>query len=309
MRTLTVTAIAAAAAAALAGCGNLSVGRHHENRSYTAPAGTTTLKIKTNGSRVEVTASDVPSIKVGERLHWTNDKNKPKAEHVMQGNTLTLTSKCGTQVIGFASCGVSYRVQVPRSTPVQIDDRDGAIVAKGLTGAVNLHSDNGSVKATDLNATTATITSKDGSLRISGHATTAKLSSDNGSVDATGLTADKLTAESRDGHIKVSGHVGVADLDTDNGSIETRGLTADRITAKSKDGGIYFRLDAPPTTLKAITDNGSIRLALPAAESYAIDASTDNGSKHIDSALHRDSRSKRHIDLRTSNGSVTVSAE
>lgn len=306
MRTLTVTAVAAAAAAVLTGCGNLSVGTHHEDRSYTAPAGVTTLKISSSGSRVEVTAADVPSIKVSERLRWTNDKNKPKPRHITAGNTLTLTSKCGTRVIGFASCGVSYRVQVPRSTPVEVHDRDGAIVATGLTGVVKLHSDNGSVRATGLRASTATITSKDGSLRVSGHAATANLSSDNGSVDATGLTADRLTARSRDGRIKVSGVITVTDLDTDNGTIDARGLTSARITARTKDGGIALRLDAPPANLKAATDNGSIHLLLPPGEGYAIDASTDNGTKRIDPAIHQDSRSNRHIELDTRDGGIKV---
>ncbi|WP_165978085.1 DUF4097 family beta strand repeat-containing protein [Actinomadura darangshiensis] len=306
MRTLTVTAVAAAAAAALAGCGNLTVGRHHADRSYTAPAGVTTLKVKTHGSRVEVTAADVPSIKVSERLRWTNEKNKPKALHSTEGNTLTLSSKCGTQVIGFSSCGVSYKVQVPRSTPVEVEDRDGAIVATGLSGAVKLHSDNGSVRATGLHASTASITSNDGSLRISGHVTTANVRSANGSVDATGLTADTLTARSRDGRIKVSGRITTADLGTANGSIDARGLTADRLTANTRDGGIALGFDAPPANVKAVTQNGSIRLRLPSGEGYAIEASASNGSKRIDSAVHQDSGSKRHIDLATRDGGITV---
>ncbi|WP_433463869.1 DUF4097 family beta strand repeat-containing protein [Spirillospora sp. CA-128828] len=307
MRTLTVTTVAAAvAAAALAGCGNVSVGRVQEDRSYTAPAAVTALKIKTNGSRVEVTASDSPGITVRERLRWSNDKNKPEARHVTEGGTLTLSSKCARQVIGFAACGVSYRVRVPRGVPVEIDNRDGAIVASGLTGAVNLHSDNGSVTANDLRASVVTISSRDGSVRVSGRATTANLHSDNGSIDASGLTADLLKAGSRDGRIEVGGRVVFADLDTDNGSIDARGLTADRITAKTRDGGIMLSLDAPPSNVQATTDNGSIRLLLPSGEGYAIDASTDNGAKRIDPAVHQDSQSKRHIKLSTRDGSISV---
>ncbi|NKZ07102.1 DUF4097 family beta strand repeat-containing protein [Actinomadura latina] len=307
MRTLTGTAVLAAAAVALVGCGNVSFGgTRHEDRSYTAPAGVTALRIQTNGSRVEVTASDSPGIEVVERLSWSNDKNRPKAKHVVEGGALKLTSKCGTQVIGFSGCGVSYRVRVPRSTPVRIDNRDGTIVASGLAGTVNLHSDNGSVTATDLRGPTVSLSSNDGSLRVSGRVTAADLRSDNGSVDATGLTATTLKATSKDGRIRLGGNVASAELRTDNGSIDARGLTTDRLTAGTRDGGIDLRLAGPPTTLKATSDNGSIRLRLPAGESYAISTSTGNGGKRIDSAVHQDSRSERRIELTAGDGSIFV---
>ncbi|MFA1539994.1 DUF4097 family beta strand repeat-containing protein [Actinomadura monticuli] len=306
MRTLTGTAVLAVAAAALTACGNLSFGTHHDQRSYTAPAGVTKLKIQTSGSRVEVTASDVPAIQVSERLRWSNDENKPEVKHVTEGGTLKLTSTCGTQVIGISSCGVSYRVRVPRSTPVEIDNRDGSIAASGLAGTVRLHSDNGSITAEGLSATSATLSSEDGSLRVSGSVTTADLNSRNGSVDATGLTARTLTARSSDGRIRLSGTVTVADLRTDNGSIDADGLSTDRITARTKDGGIRLRLVAPPANVDAGTDNGSIHLRLPAGEGYAISAATDNGSKRIDSGIHEDSRSERRIKLDTRDGGITV---
>ncbi|SFQ30031.1 MULTISPECIES: DUF4097 family beta strand repeat-containing protein [Actinomadura] len=306
MRTLTITAGLAAAAAALAGCGNLSVGTHHENRSYTAPAGVTTLKIKSHGSRVVVTATDTSTIKVSERLRWTNEKNKPKAKHVTDGGTLTLSSECGNQVIGYSGCGVSYRVQVPRSMPVDINGEDGTIVASGLSGTVRLHSSNGSIDATGLNATAATITSSDGSVRVTGHAGTARLSSENGTIDARGLSGDRLSASTRDGMIRMRGTFPVADLHTDNGSIDGRGLSGDRITAKSRDGSIDLRFGTAPTAVTATTDNGSVRLHLPPGERYAIDASTDNGGKRIDPLIRQDSDAKRHIKLSTRDGAITV---
>lgn len=309
MRSLTGTAVLAAAAVALTGCGNVSFGgTRHEDRSYTAPAGVTALKIEATGSRVEVAASDSPGIKVEERLSWSNDRNKPRAKHTVEGGVLSLTAKCATQVIGVgASCGVSYRVRVPRSTPVQIDSRDGSINASGLAGAVKLHSDNGSITATDLRASTASLSSSDGSLRVSGRVTTADLRSDNGSVDATGLTAEKVTARSRDGRIRLGGQITTVEAHTDNGSIDAGGLAADHVTARTRDGGIRLRLNEPPASINADTDNGSIHLRLPAETAYAISASTDNGDKRIDAAIHDDSRSERRIKLTSRDGGISVS--
>ncbi|WP_165964277.1 DUF4097 family beta strand repeat-containing protein [Actinomadura sp. KC216] len=308
MRTLTITAVVTAAAAAtLAGCGNLTFGTHQEDRSYSAPAGITALKIKSNGSRLELTASDSPTVKVRERLRWSNDKNKPEARHTIEGDTLSLSAKCARATIGYTRCGVTYRVEVPRDMAVDVDNADGSVVASGLTGAVKLHSDNGSMKVTDLRATSASISSDDGSIHVTGRATTADLNSDNGSINATGLTADRLTARTDDGSIKLSGRATVADVRTANGSIDAGGLTTDRITAETSDGGIDLRLTTPPANVHATSDNGSVHVRVPTSEGYAISVSSSNGAERIDSAVHQDSDSRHRIQLRSANGSVTVS--
>ncbi|MFI0479340.1 DUF4097 family beta strand repeat-containing protein [Actinomadura sp. 9N215] len=308
MRTLTITAVVTAAAAAtLTGCGNLTFGTHQEDRTYSAPAGITALKIKSNGSRVVVTASDSPGVKVRERLKWSNGKNKPEARHVTEGNTLKLSSKCARATIGVTNCGISYRVQVPTGMPVEVDNDDGAIVATGLGGVVKLHSDNGSLKVTDLRASSASLSSNDGAIHVTGRATTVDLSSDNGSINATGLTADKLTAHTDDGRIDLSGRATVADARTANGSINASGLTTDRITAKTNDGKIDLRLTTPPTSVRATTDNGSVHVRVPAGEGYAISMSSANGAERIDSAVRQDSRSQHQLRLRSGNGSITVS--
>ncbi|NDU76253.1 DUF4097 family beta strand repeat protein [Actinomadura sp. DSM 109109] len=305
MRTLTATAAAAAVAAALAGCGNVSVGRHHQDRTYTAPAGTSGLKITADGGRIEVTASDSPGIRVTERLTWSNDKNRPKARHVSEGSTLRLSSSCGRNVMGFGACGVSYRVQVPRDTPVEIDNQDGTIRASGLGGTVRLRSGSGAVRATDLRATAVTIDSDDGPVHVSGRATDADLRSGSGAVTATRLTSERLKVRASDGGVRVSGRVAAADLGSGSGAIVLDGLAADRITVRSDDGGITMRLDTPPASVRAVTGSGPISLRLPAGERYAIGMAAE-GTKRVDPAVHQDSRSARRVDLRALDGAITV---
>ncbi len=305
MRTLTGTAVLAAAAVALVGCGNVSFGgTRHEDRSYDAPwrhhAEDPDAREPGRGDRVRL-----PGITVNERLSWSNEKNKPTAKHTVEGRA---QAHLQVRRPGDRVQPVRRLLPHPGSAldPVQIDNKDGSIVASGLAGTVKLHSDNGSITATDLRASTASLSSNDGSLRVSGRVTTADLSSNNGSVDASGLTADTLKARSKDGRIRLSGNVTTADLDTSNGSIDAHGLTVDRLTAETKDGGINLRLTAPPTSVKATSANGSVHLRLPVGETYAISVSTDNGSKRIDPALHQDSQSKRRIELDTKDGSVSV---
>ncbi|XRQ05094.1 DUF4097 family beta strand repeat-containing protein [Actinomadura welshii] len=306
MRTLTVTAMLAVAAAALTGCGNVSFGTDEETRSYTAPSGVTELKIAGDGGRVEVTASDTPVIKVSERLRWSNDDNKPKVEHATENGTLTLSAECARATIGVTRCGVSYRVQVPRDTPVAIDSRNGSIDASGLGGTVRLHSEHGSIEADGLHATSATLSSRNGSIRVSGRAATADLRSDNGSITAEGLTGDRLTARSSNGRISLSGRVGTADLRSDNGSVRADGLAAERVTAVTRNGGMRFRFTEPPADVQATSSDGSIRVGLPAGEGYDIRTTTEDGRERIDSGVHQDPSSSHHLKLNTRNGGVTV---
>jgi DUF4097 and DUF4098 domain-containing protein YvlB len=244
---------------------------------------------------------------VRERLTWTNGKNKPKPQHIVEDGALTLSSKCAHATIGFTKCGMSYRVQVPRSTPVEVDNSDGAVVARGLGGAVKLHSDNGRLTVTDLRASSVKLTTDDGAIDVSGHAKTVDLHSDNGSINTTGLTADQLSASTNDGNINLGGRATVADLHTDNGSIKAGGLTAQQITAKTANGEIDLRLDTAPTKVRGTSANGTVHVRVPTSESYAIELSTADGQERIDSAVHRDSRSAHQIRLRSDNGNVCVS--
>ncbi|TDE30171.1 DUF4097 family beta strand repeat-containing protein [Actinomadura sp. 6K520] len=308
MKTLTATAMLAVAAAALTGCGNVSFGTGEETRSYTAPTGVRALKITGNGGRVEVTATDTTVIKVTERLRWSNEKNKPDTRHTTEGDAFKLSAACSKVTMGTTTCGVVFRVQVPRDAPVEIDSRDGSITASGLGGTVRLHSADGSIEADDLRATSAKITSDDGSVRVSGSVGDAELRTSNGSITAAGLTGDRVTAHSSNGRIQLSGRAGTVDLETANGSVHATGLTAERVNARTSDGSVRLGFASPPMNVQAKSNNGSIRLGLPDGQGYAISMATDNGGERIDPAVRQDSSSPRHVTLDTDNGSITVTA-
>ncbi|MFD0688419.1 DUF4097 family beta strand repeat-containing protein [Actinomadura fibrosa] len=304
MRTLTAVVVLAGLAAAATGCG---VDRHEEEHSYAGPAGVNALRVKVSGGRVELRATDAPGITVHETRRWSNDHNKPKATHTTEGSTLVLSSKCARNVIGVSACGISYRVEVPRSTAIEVDNGDGSIVASGLAGAVRLTTSSGSIKASDLRTSSLTAHSGDGSLKISGRATAADLRTDSGSITATGLTSDRLTARSGDGSVRVTGRVAAADLRTSSGSIITEELSADRVAVRTGDGRIQLGLTTPPQDVRANTNSGSVRVRLPGGEGYAFTLDSSSGSKTIDPAVHHDSQSRRHVNVSTGDGNITVS--
>lgn len=304
MKTIMTAMALLSAVALLAGCGNVSFGTHTESRSYEAP-GTTALKVRSPAGHVEIVASDSPVVKVRERLSWSNERNKPKARHSTEGGTLSLSATCAPGMFGSA-CGVSYRVEVPRSLTIAVDNHDGAIRLSGHFKTVDLTSGSGSVDADDLTATSLTIAANDGSIRVSGRVGTADLRTGSGSVSTTELTADRLSVRTRDGSIRVDGRASTAELRTGSGSIIGETFTTSRLTARTGDGLIRLTLTDPPNDVRATSGSGSVHLAVPGGAGYAITLDSGSGGKHIDPAVHQDSRSKRRITLTTGDGSLRV---
>ncbi|KAB2370567.1 DUF4097 family beta strand repeat-containing protein [Actinomadura montaniterrae] len=309
MRTLAGAAALAGSMAvaglAVAGCG-LSFSRHTEDRSYTAPSGVSVLKVSPGDGSVQITASDSPGIQVSEHLRWSNDRNKPKPRHTVDGRTLSLSAKCGHAVIGSNPCRISYRIRVPRATAVEVRGGAGSISVTGLAGTVRLHGDTGSVTATDLRTSSATLSAGPGNVRVSGRAGTADLRTDTGSISATGLTSDRLTVHAGSGGVRLGGRITSAEVRTDTGSLRADGLTTDRLAVETGTGAIAVGLAVAPSVVQATSDTGSVRLRLPAAQPYAVALSTDTGGKQVDPGIHQDSAAPRRVTVTTGSGAISI---
>ncbi|MGI5323034.1 DUF4097 family beta strand repeat-containing protein [Actinomadura nitritigenes] len=309
MRTLAGAAVLAGSAVlagtALTGCG-LSFSRHAEDRTYTAPDGVGALKVSPGDGSVEITASDSPGIMVTEHLRWSNERNKPRPRHDVGGRTLSLSAKCGHSVIGSNPCRISYKIRVPRATAVEVHGGSGSIRVTGLAGAVKLHGDTGAVTATDLRTSAATLSAGSGHVRVSGRVGTADLRTDTGAITAAGLTSDRLTARTGGGDVRLGGRITSAEVRTDTGALRADGLTADRLAVDTNAGTVTIGLAAAPSSVRATSDTGSVRLRLPAAQPYAITLSTDTGGKRIDPGVHQDSAAPRRVTVKTNAGAISI---
>ncbi|MFC1736588.1 DUF4097 domain-containing protein, partial [Candidatus Hydrogenedentota bacterium] len=77
---------------------------------------------------------------------------------------------------------------------------------------------------------------------------------------------------------------GGLDLCTTNGAVEAKGV-AGAIKAKSTNGGLDIQFSQPPSpgeNVSCKTTNGSIKLTLPEASAFDLEASTVNGSLNVD---------------------------
>lgn len=104
------------------------------------------------------------------------------------------------------------------------------------------------------------------------------------------------------GRVELSGVTGTVKVRSTNGRIEGTGIQADRIQARTSNGKIDLASDTP-ADIRAETSNGAVTLTVPEA-AYRVSADTSNGSRTID--VPDDPKGKFALDVRTSNGAITV---
>ena len=106
------------------------------------------------------------------------------------------------------------------------------------------------------------------------------------------------------GMIKLSGLAGPLTLTSSTGDIDASGLSSDAVTAHARAGAISLGFGAPPNTVDAQTEVGSITVRLPADSAYAVDAGSQVGV--VDVTVQRDPGSAHHIVAHSRVGSVRV---
>ncbi len=134
-------------------------------------------------------------------------------------------------------------------------------------------------------------------------------------TDVSGATSNgSITLDGLDGQIDVASSNGAITLTdvssavtvrTSNGSITGTGLASDVFDGGTSNGRVEVTFAEPPTSVTIDTSNGSVELVLPAdSPPYALSTSTSNGSIQTD--VRTDPAAADHIDIDTSNGSITV---
>lgn len=113
-----------------------------------------------------------------------------------------------------------------------------------------------------------------------------RASSENDSVEAIGLSGD-------------------ATLTSSNDSVKGRELRTSTLEASSENDKVQLEFVAPPRSVIARSDNGSVEVAVPDdGQPYDVAARSDNGSVSNDIPI--DQTSTRSISARSDNGSVRV---
>jgi Putative adhesin len=107
------------------------------------------------------------------------------------------------------------------------------------------------------------------------------------------------------GEATLTGLAGEVTLTSSTGRINATGLTSPAVTARTSAGTVTLAFTAPPTTVDAHTQVGSVTVRLPAGTAYAVDASSQVGGVEV--GVQQDSSSAHRIRADSQVGSVTIS--
>jgi hypothetical protein len=164
------------------------------------------------------------------------------------------------------SASVDYTISVPASAMVAVKSISGDITVSSVKGEVRLETISGDVSMTATpNVSLAKTVSGDVLAKDIGAPSMLTLSTISGSVIATGVNVRELECGSVSGDVRVSG------------------VQVERAMAKSISGNIEF--DAPLSRggrYEFTTHSGDVRLVLPAAPGFELDANSFSGSIRSD---------------------------
>ncbi|MBV8541309.1 MAG: DUF4097 family beta strand repeat protein [Pseudonocardiales bacterium] len=121
------------------------------------------------------------------------------------------------------------------------------------------------------------------------------------------LKVPRRLAVQIDGKVGVTTLTGLAGpltLTSSTGDIDATGLTSAMVTARAEAGTITLGFTAPPTTVDAQAQVGSVTVRLPAGTAYAVDAGSQVGSADV--TLQRDPGSLHRVTAHSQVGSVRV---
>lgn len=122
----------------------------------------------------------------------------------------------------------------------------------------------------------------------------------NGAIELTAVGV--VDVRTSNGRVELEGVAGSVDVETSNGRITGRDLNGDGVRARTSNGLIDLQL-GKAQDVDARTSNGAIDLTVPEA-TYRITTETSNG--RVDVEVPDDPDGRFTLELRTSNGSITV---
>lgn len=136
-----------ASAALLTGCGMAGLGgpTEEDKVSYEVTEKVTKLEVHNGSGDTQITETGGSSVKVDETLQWRG--SRPRTEHRVEGDTLVLTYDCSSR---FGSCGVNYKIEIPKGLEVVAEAGSGDLTLRALSGPLTVNSGSGEVEGADL---------------------------------------------------------------------------------------------------------------------------------------------------------------
>jgi DUF4097 and DUF4098 domain-containing protein YvlB len=268
------------------------------DKSYSI-SGRATVNVRTNDGSVRVVTSDTKD--VGFHVKYEGIGSGQRIDSRQDGDSVTLEAEMGSSFF-FSHQRMEIEVRMPKDADLRVESKDGGIRVDTVNGHVVIHTDDGSIRASQLSGS-VDISSNDGSIRVEAVKGDLKIHTDDGSIGGEHLDGT-CEASTNDGSIRVAGRFDALHLRTDDGSVVARIESGSVLTSSWQ-----FR-----------TSDGSVHLMLPTGFKANLDASSNNGSVTLEPSVRVDGDiSRSHVRgmmngggpellIHTSSGSIHVGA-
>jgi hypothetical protein len=126
----------------------------------------------------------------------------------------------------------------------------------------------------------------------------------NGAVSAADLTGE-IDVRTSNGAISLETMSGRLHARTSNGAVIGENISSGSVTFQTSNGRIRLDFASAPDAVDLRTANGAVEVTLPAdAPAFAVSTRTSNG--RVETNIRTDPASSHRIDVRTSNGNITI---
>jgi hypothetical protein len=280
-------AFAAAATLSLASPSALAQISGHDWQKTYSVNGSASLAIETGDSSLDIqSCGDCKEIRV--QIHSGRDLNEYRLDEHQDGDHVSFSLKekpmWGFHV-GWKGEGTKVTVETPAHLDLEAKTADGNLSARGLTGALQVHSGDGSVTLDEVHGALR-LTASDGNVMIR---------------NASGT----LEARGSDGHMTIDGQFTGVQLHTSDGNLDFTLAPGSQLNAASRiessDGHVILHV---PSTLAADLDitssDGHVDCSLPLTMDHY-----DSSGNHLHGHLNGGGTP---LTVHTSDGNVRITA-
>ena len=290
---------------------------YHE--SFPAPRGTE-VYLDADG-RVELEVWDKPEVDVRvdyhvkERFLWKKSRSGDRGygvEMYKRGNRIVIKAK-RPRIVAFGyyrvQRDIDYQLKVPSYVKLDIYGEDDPLSIRGVQGVVEVSSEDGEIRLYEVNSPHIRLQSDDGDIFLQEVVSTGSLSirGEDGDIEIYDTQAQEFSVRTDDGDIALYHVDGDILVHTNDGRINLSEVDTSHLEIEGEDGSVRVETTIyPGGNYRIRTEDGDIYLTIPNNCSAKFDATTDDGSFHIDLPIKADRVSRGHLRGSLGKGEATI---
>jgi len=214
------------------------------------------------------------------------------------------TVRIGKDLSRIRNLSVSYVIEVPRETEVDITVASGSQTIRGVRGPIKAQAASGSIRADHIDRH-AQLSTLSGSINAHDIGDDLRASSASGSVTVSNIKGDVRTS-ALSGATQIAEPGGRVDSDTASGSVEVQGATTD-VKAHAASGRIEVRGNPGSNSYWDLkTVSGVVELSVPSNANFHLSADAVSGQIKTDVPIVIEEQGKHSLRARVGAGGGRV---